>query len=145
MVLEVPGKADDPADLELHLSEARRALDDGLLSKVAEPAKRTRNITQKADGVAAGFEPKLAREPEEHALGDVYLAVRDELHRRLLDRRYYEAYHEVDRRLRDPLHAFFEKVFVMDEDPQVRANRLALLRGIHDALLPLGDFSRLGV
>jgi glycyl-tRNA synthetase beta chain len=143
MILEVPGKADDPADLEFHLTSARRALDDGLLTKVAEPAKRARNITKDVKDTA--IEAAVLKMDEERALHDVLLGVRGELSKRVAERHYYEAYHEVDRRLRDPLHAFFEKVFVMDEDLAVRRNRLALLRALHESLAPLGDFSRLGM
>ena len=43
--------------------------------------------------------------------------------------------------LRGPVDAFFEEVLVNDEDPAVRANRLALLADIRDTLHRVADFS----
>jgi glycyl-tRNA synthetase beta chain len=42
-----------------------------------------------------------------------------------------------------PIHAFFEKVMVMDKNAKVRNNRLALLRQTADLLLVLCDFRKL--
>ena len=42
-----------------------------------------------------------------------------------------------------PIHAFFEKVMVMDKDAKIRNNRLALLRQAADLLLILCDFQKL--
>ncbi len=43
----------------------------------------------------------------------------------------------------DPIHAFFEKVMVMDKNAKVRANRLALLKQAGDLFLVVGDFRKL--
>jgi glycyl-tRNA synthetase beta chain len=43
----------------------------------------------------------------------------------------------------DPIHAFFEKVMVMDKNAKVRANRLALLKQAGDLFLLVGDFRKL--
>ena len=40
---------------------------------------------------------------------------------------------------------FFDDVMVMDPDPLLRDNRLALLRSLHELFSPLADFSRLQV
>lgn len=45
--------------------------------------------------------------------------------------------------LEPAVHAFFEKVLVMDKDPKVKANRLALLRETGDLFLALCDFRKL--
>ncbi len=47
--------------------------------------------------------------------------------------------------LRTPVDAFFEAVLVMADDPHLRANRLALLRGMHDMFLDIADLSCLSV
>ena len=44
-------------------------------------------------------------------------------------------------KLRGPVDDFFEEVLVNDEDPAVRANRLALLADIRDTLHRVADFS----
>ncbi|MEZ6001947.1 glycine--tRNA ligase subunit beta [Hyphomonas sp.] len=46
-------------------------------------------------------------------------------------------------KLRGPVDAFFEHVMVNDENPQVRANRLALLADIRDTLHRVADFSQI--
>ena len=45
--------------------------------------------------------------------------------------------------LRGPIDAFFDQVMVMDEDPVLRQNRLALLRAIHSSFAAVADLSRL--
>ncbi len=42
-----------------------------------------------------------------------------------------------------PIHAFFEKVMVMDKNAKVRNNRLALLKQTSELLLVLCDFGKL--
>jgi glycyl-tRNA synthetase beta chain len=44
-------------------------------------------------------------------------------------------------KLREPVDAFFEHVMVNDDDPAIRANRLALLVDIRDTLHRVADFS----
>ncbi len=45
--------------------------------------------------------------------------------------------------LAEPVHTFFEEIMVMAEDPEVRANRLALMAGLDGLFLPLGDFLKI--
>ena len=46
-------------------------------------------------------------------------------------------------KLRGPVDAFFEAVMVNDEDPKVRANRLALLTEIRETLHRVANFSKI--
>ncbi|HXL73024.1 MAG TPA: glycine--tRNA ligase subunit beta [bacterium] len=43
----------------------------------------------------------------------------------------------------EPIHAFFEKVMVMDKNAKIRNNRLALLKQAGDLFLVVGDFRKL--
>jgi glycyl-tRNA synthetase beta subunit len=52
---------------------------------------------------------------------------------------------EVLSRLRDPLHEFFAKVFVMVDDSKVRDNRLGLLKTVYDLLGNIMDFSKIEI
>ena len=45
-------------------------------------------------------------------------------------------------RLRAPVDAFFDKVLVNAEEPEVRVNRLNLLNAIRSATLAVADFSK---
>jgi glycyl-tRNA synthetase beta chain len=45
--------------------------------------------------------------------------------------------------LRKPVDAFFDQVMVMDPDPALRANRLALLTQLRGLFTGIADLSRL--
>ncbi|MBV1733746.1 MAG: glycine--tRNA ligase subunit beta, partial [Hydrogenophaga sp.] len=45
--------------------------------------------------------------------------------------------------LRAPVDAFFDGVMVNAEDPALRANRLGLLKQLHEAMNRVADLSRL--
>jgi glycyl-tRNA synthetase beta chain len=45
--------------------------------------------------------------------------------------------------LRPAIDAFFDEVMVMDENPKLRANRLALLAQLHGLFYGIADLSRL--
>jgi glycyl-tRNA synthetase beta chain len=47
--------------------------------------------------------------------------------------------------LKGPVDAFFDAVMVNAEDPALRANRLALLRALHESMNRVADLSRLAV
>ncbi len=47
--------------------------------------------------------------------------------------------------LRKPIDKFFDDVMVMAEDMQLRSNRLALLKQIHELFLQAADISQLQV
>jgi glycyl-tRNA synthetase beta chain len=55
---------------------------------------------------------------------------------------YTAALTEVSR-LRQPIDLFFEKVMVMVDDEQVRANRLALLQTLLAEFSTIADFSEI--
>nr|PZN60189.1 MAG: hypothetical protein DIU62_14925 [Pseudomonadota bacterium] len=46
-------------------------------------------------------------------------------------------------RLRGPVDAFFDGVMVMDPDPALRANRLAMLGQLRELFAGIADLSRL--
>jgi len=45
--------------------------------------------------------------------------------------------------LAEPIHAFFDQVMVMVDDPAIRTNRLLLLRGVDDLFQRLGDLTEI--
>ena len=85
----------------------------------------------------------IARGPaEEQALGKALAEVEAAIAAPLAAEDFTGAMAELAR-LRAPVDAFFEAVMVNDEDPAVRANRLALLTQIRDTLHRVADFSRI--
>ena len=65
-----------------------------------------------------------------------------QLEPRLAARDYTEAMHRLAA-LRPTVDQFFDSVLVMAEEPDLRANRLALLRRIRELFLRVADLSRL--
>jgi glycyl-tRNA synthetase beta chain len=83
----------------------------------------------------------LARltEPAERALLEAFSRARVEMDALFAARRYTEALELIARSLRAPVDRLFTEVFVMAEDPALRASRLRLLGRIADAV---GGFAR---
>lgn len=92
--------------------------------------ERTHNITR--DFTPAGdVDATMLVEPEEKRLFERYSAVRGTV-RELLERRDYLAVGKLyEETFAEPLHTFFEKVFVNVEDKRLRENRLTLLKAIN--------------
>ena len=111
--------------------------------------KRIKNILRQAAekgeviASAAPDAPSLAM-PEERAL----LAASTELAAKVADlrkQRNYAAALEAIATLRPDVDAFFEKVMVMDPNPDLRAARLALIQSVLDGFSGIADFSEIVV
>jgi glycyl-tRNA synthetase beta chain len=110
---------------------------------LATAFKRVANILK---GEAPDGEPDPARfvEAEERDLWSSFQEVAARVERRLGDRDYHGAL-SVLADLKIPVDRFFDKVLVMDPDPAVRANRLALLGRINRTFTRIADFRQLAV
>ena len=110
--------------------------------------KRIANILAQAQekGIAPmGFVPGRVREPAEKELAAALQRSRERVQAAIDEREDYLGAYSVLAELRPVLDEFFEKVLVMDKDPALRDNRLALLRALHEVFAPLADFARLQV
>ncbi len=91
---------------------------------------------------------KLFEEKIEKKLFEQIEVSKKRLHLELLDRRdpenhdYLKAFAEL-RHFEAPLNQFFEEVKVIAEDPDIRANRLALLQEVWDLFEEVLDFNKL--
>jgi glycyl-tRNA synthetase beta chain len=110
---------------------------------LATAFKRVANILK---GERADAEPAPARfaHASERALWEAFGAVRANVDARLAAGDVHAAVRELAE-LKAPVDRFFEDVLVMDEDPAVRANRLALLATINATFLRIADFRQLAV
>ncbi len=106
--------------------------------RLLEVAERCRNITKKSGAPAAVVDVALLREDAEKALHDVWAPLAAALPRAPEPLSRDDAV-RIAAVLADPLHRFFEEVFVNAEDPALRTNRHALLREIDGALLRFAD------
>jgi glycyl-tRNA synthetase beta chain len=107
--------------------------------------KRISNILRKSGGdAAAAVDRALLDSGAEH---DLYAAVQKLLpvvHDHV-GRGDYTAALRALASARGPVDRFFDDVMVMADDPAVRANRLALLRGLAEAMNQVADLSKLAV
>ncbi|MHC1480741.1 glycine--tRNA ligase subunit beta [Frateuria aurantia] len=109
--------------------------------------KRVGNILRKSTEteVAAGtstLRPELFESPAESALADVLAKLRHDNAERLREADYVAVLERLAL-LQGPVDGFFDEVMVNADDPEVRANRLALLEQLQDQLLAVADISRL--
>jgi glycyl-tRNA synthetase beta chain len=124
--------------------------------RLCELVERSRNITQK-NGPEVDPEDVEARSlthPAEQALHQAIQGCKKQVQGAIAGRRYEEAGKLYVEALAEVTHTFFEPsprgVFVMDDDPRLRRNRLALLKQVHGLLaegfadLSLVDVKALG-
>lgn len=105
--------------------------------------KRAVNILRKADAVPAGPpDAALFREPAENTLHEAHRQVQGRVDA-LLDAGDTDQALRIIATLREPVDRFFDDVMVMDEDPVLRDNRLALLNGIAGLFNRIADFSKI--
>ena len=84
----------------------------------------------------------LFREEAERNLGSAMPEIARIAEQFKQERNYSRALAEISR-LRPAVDAFFDKVMVMVEDEQLRANRLALLRSLLKEFSTIADFSEI--
>ena len=105
--------------------------------------KRVANILRKAnEGGEAITASGVAQEPAEQALRSALDAVTPTANA-LFAQGDFTGYLKSFAALKAPVDEFFDKVMVMAEDKAVRANRLALLRDLRDAMNKVADLSKL--
>ena len=109
---------------------------------LAEANKRIRNILRKAEPPAGDLDPTLLREPAEQALAERVAELRPEVEKLCQERQYEQAMKGLAT-LAEPVAEFFDDVLVMAEEPEIRHNRLRLLRDVRELFLTIADLSRL--
>ncbi|MCE4537323.1 glycine--tRNA ligase subunit beta [Pelomonas sp. P7] len=112
-------------------------------ASLAAANKRVANILKKVEGerptdVQAGLLKEAAEQALAAAIAEVQPAAD-----RLFEQHDYTGSLKALAALKGPVDAFFDDVMVNAEDPQLRANRLALLGRLHAAMNRVADLSRL--
>ncbi|MEA1964563.1 MAG: glycine--tRNA ligase subunit beta [Candidatus Aerophobetes bacterium] len=108
------------------------------LLNILKQAKRwSINIPEKT-------EENLLITEEEKALYRLWEKIEKEVEELLDEQEYIKAYERVST-LKDAIHNFFEGVLVMDENRNLRANRLSLLNNIGKIFTWIADFAELQV
>ncbi|MFZ7199220.1 glycine--tRNA ligase subunit beta [Avibacterium avium] len=131
-----------PADFDARVRAVAhfRTLD--AAEALAAANKRVSNILAKAEGEIGEIHLDRCIEPEEKALAESVLALESEV-QPLIAKGDYVAVLDKLANLRQPVDNFFEKVMVNAEDPQLRQNRLAILKTLQGLFLQVADISLL--
>jgi glycyl-tRNA synthetase beta chain len=103
-----------------------------ILRQAAETNKR----------VADPFNPSTLKDDEEKKLASVLPEVAKKVKELSALRQYEPALIEISR-LRPPIDDFFDKVMVMVEDENLRAQRLGLLQTLVNEFSSIADFSEI--
>ena len=104
--------------------------------------KRIRNILRQAERVPEAFVEERLREPAERLLAQQLHKVQDTATPMFRQQDYTGALTEMAS-LRDAVDGFFDEVLVMDENRELRDNRIALLNSLSLLFLRVADVSRL--
>jgi glycyl-tRNA synthetase beta chain len=109
---------------------------------LAAANKRIANILKKAEGEGAPVQEALLVEPAEKALFTAMQTTVPAANAKF-DAGDHTASLQALAALRAPVDAFFDGVMVNADDPGLKANRLGLLRQLHEAMNRVADLSRL--
>ena len=134
-----------PLDFDVRLKALRAFLELPESVSLTAANKRIANILRKSAGGAATattVDVESLREAAEIRLFDAMRALRDAVATATAQREYANALGRLAQ-LRPAVDEFFDQVMVMDEDPKLRANRLALLAQLHGLFAGVADLSRL--
>ena len=109
---------------------------------LAAANKRIGNILKKSEGEGAAVNPALFVESAEK---DLYAAMQATVPaaNTKFDAGDHTASLQALAALRTPVDAFFDGVMVNADDPALKANRLGLLKSLHEAMNRVADLSRL--
>ena len=111
--------------------------------KVQERTGRIVQSVKEADAIATTVDPAKFTALAERELWKAWTAVKATTDGLIQQGAYAQSAAEYGK-LYPQLNQFFEKVFVMDKDPMVRANRLALMKDIYFLYAnSVGDLSKL--
>jgi glycyl-tRNA synthetase beta chain len=136
-------KPGSPLDFDARLKALRAFLDLPEATALAAANKRIANILRKSGESSEGsVDIEALEDPAESALWGAMELLRSRVATEVAQREYANALGRLAQ-LRPPVDAFFEKVMVMDEDPRLRRNRLALLAQLHGLFIGIADLSRL--
>jgi glycyl-tRNA synthetase beta chain len=132
-----------PRDADARLSALREFLARPDAQLLTAANKRIVNLLKKTPlDPAMVVDAARFTEAAERQLHDAMLGVGEQLAQTLRANRYADSLQLLGG-LRGPVEGFFDQVMVMDENPERRNNRLALLRDAQSLLCGVADLSRL--
>jgi len=134
----VAGSGDDPVLCRRSLGalEAQASRDDW--DRVLTAYARCARLARSESACADGLDRRVLTDPAEVALAERVVVARE----RCAAERSAEFAFEAVAGLAEEIHAFFDAVMVMADDPALRRSRLGLLASIDGLLAPFADLSK---
>jgi glycyl-tRNA synthetase beta chain len=138
--------ADDVVDAVARAQAVAKVRPSSDFESISVAFKRMKNIlrqaAEKKTRIATPFNPSALKDDEEKKLADAVPGVAKKVKELSASRQYESALHEISH-LRPPIDAFFDKVMVMVEDENLRAQRLGLLQTLVNEFSSIADFSEI--
>ena len=138
--------ADDVIDAVARASAVAKVRPSSDFESISVAFKRMKNILRQAaetkKKIAEPFNPSALKDDEEKKLADAVPGVAKKVKELSTSRQYEPALIEISR-LRPAIDAFFDKVMVMVEDENLRAQRLGLLQTLVNEFSSIADFSEI--
>ena len=131
----------DPLDVRRRLEALQSVRGSADFEGLAVAFKRVKNLSRELVGAPRESLDRLT-EPAEAALLAGYVQRASAMRRAVAARQYGQAF-RVASGFRPAVDRFFTDIFVMVEDQELRAQRLSLLRRLHELLLELADISEI--
>ncbi len=136
---------DQVAPLRSRMEQLKKFMDQSEeFSSLVLTAKRVNNIL-KNQVVSKEVDTSLFKDPCEEALWDAFQELREEVQNFMEVGEYSKALHVLIR-LRQPVDAFFDGVEILKkDDPQLKENRVGVLRQLSNLFLSVADFSKFAI
>jgi glycyl-tRNA synthetase beta chain len=138
--------ADDVVDALARAEAVKQVMHMAQFQAIGVACKRMRNILKQAEEKgfhgANAFEPLPRAAEEEKTLSAFMERQKPQIDAHRGKKQYFDALMLLSG-AREPVDAFFDKVMVMVDDQQVRANRLALLEALLREFSTIADFSEI--
>lgn len=133
-----------PCDIDRRIRAVAAFRELDAADALAAANKRTRNILKKAspEEGSTGVQNSRFLEPAEQRLAERIDVLRAQV-QPLLAAEDYEAVLRTLAELREDVDSFFEQVMVMADEPELRDNRIAILRGLEQLFLSVADIALL--
>ncbi|MEN2998696.1 MAG: glycine--tRNA ligase subunit beta, partial [Brevinematia bacterium] len=133
-------KTTNPYDAYLRVKAVNSFRNRGEFVDVAILFKRVRNILLEAGFTSPKEVDLCLLTQEERELYSLILSKKESVEKKIADKNYEEVLNLL-LEFQKPVHIFFERVFVMDQNQKIRENRLSILYRLYEMFEKLVDFN----
>ena len=130
----------NPFDLLIRAKDLDAWVKNNSVTEALQTFSRISNISKEA--IAGKVDEALFAHDSEAKLNTAYNSIKAEVEAMLARREYVKAL-ELLISIKDSVDAFFDSVMIMDENMDIRANRLAMLSNIRTTMESVADLSKI--